>query len=147
MNEILKVGQWLRFGAGTCFGESKEHIGLFVAVSDELAVCVAVNATSNVNGVTEFARRRRISPATTVVVIEPDEPEAGYHFSRQTAFDCNRPSIVGQDQVREWVRRGMVALADYNIEVDEGLLGRIREGILSSPLVEGKYKRILEDLR
>lgn len=144
INEICKVGQWLEFKAGTCFGKDKGHIGLFVAVSDDLAVCIAVNATSKVNNVRDFANKRHISSEETVVVIEPDTPEASFHFGQETAFDCNRPSIVKNEELAEWVANQKIKLADYNVEVNEELLEKIKEGILKSPLVSKKHKKLIK---
>ena len=143
-DEIFKVGQWLKFKAGTCFGKDKDHLGLFVAISEEQAVCIAINATSKVDNVIRFANRRHINSEETVVVIEPDAPESSYHFSRETAFDCNRPSMATNKELSEWLANCMIELVEYNVKVDDKLLERIKEGILKSPLVSEKYKRIIE---
>ena len=143
ISEICKVGRWLKFKAGTCFGEDKDHLGLFVAISDDLAVCIAVNATSRVGNVKDFAIKRHISPEKTVVVIEPDTPEASFHFGQETAFDCNRPSVVKNGELMEWVVNQKIELVDYNVEVNEELLEKIKEGILKSPLVPRKHKKLI----
>ena len=144
IDEICKVGQWLKFKAGTCFGEDKDHLGLFVAISDDLAVCIAINATSNVDGVKSFANRRHINPNETIVTIDPDTPEASFHFGRETAFDCNRPSVIKKDEIVEWVSNHKIELVEYNIDVDDGLLEKIRKGILKSPLVPEKRKKLIK---
>ena len=143
IDEIYRVGRWLNFGADTCFGKDKGHLGLFVAISDDLAICIAVNATSNVDGVKNFASRRHINPNETIVVIEPSDPESSHHFGRETAFDCNRPSIVRKNDLVNWVGNQRISLAGYNVEVDDNLLEKIREGIIKSPLVSEKYKKII----
>ena len=144
INEICRVGQWLKFKAGTCFGKDKDHLGLFVAISDDLTACIAVNATSNVEGVKNFANRRHIDSSETVVVIEPRTPEASLHFRQETAFDCNRPSIVKNEELAEWVANQKIELVNYNVEVNEELLDRIKEGILKSPLVSEKHKKLIK---
>lgn len=144
INEICKVGQWLEFKAGTCFGKNNSHIGLIVAISDVLAICIAINATSKVDNVKNFANKRHINPEETVVVIEPGTPEASFHFSQETAFDCNRPSIVKNEELAEWIANQKIKLVDYNIEVNEELLERIKEGILKSPLVSKKHKKFIK---
>lgn len=144
INEICKVSQWLKFKAGTCFGKDKDHLGLFVAISDDLAACIAVNATSQVNNVKDFADKRHINSEETVVVIEPDTSEASFHFGQETAFDCNRPSIVKNEELVEWVVNQKIELVNYNVEVNEELLERIKKGILKSPLVSKKHKRFIK---
>ncbi|MBQ3464515.1 hypothetical protein IJH27_01630 [Candidatus Saccharibacteria bacterium] len=144
INEICKVGQWLKFKAGTCFGEDKDHLGLFVAISDDLAVCIAVNATSRVDNVKDFANKRRINSEETIIVIKPDAPEASFHFGHETAFDCNRPSIVKNEELADWVANQKIEPVDYNIKVNEELLKRIKEGILKSPLVSKKHKNLIK---
>ena len=141
---FLKVGQWLRFKAGTCFGEEKDHWGIFIATSDDAGVFVALSATSNVSGVLNFAKSRNINPESTIVVIEPNMPEASFHLSKQTAFDCNRPSIVYRNDLNKWISNNLVELADFNIEVNEELLSRLKDGVSRSPLVPKKYKRLIK---
>lgn len=144
MDEIYKVGQWLKFKAGTCFGEDKDHLGFFVAISDDLAVCIAINATSNVDGIKSFADRRHIDPNETIVTIEPGTPESSFHFGRETAFDCNRPSVIKKNEIIEWVSSQKIELVEYNIDVNDELLEKIREGILKSPLVPEKCKKLIK---
>ena len=72
-NEICRVGQWLKFKAGTCFGEGKDHLGLFVAISEDQAVCIAVNATSNVEGVKSFADKRHINSEKSTCIQKAQE--------------------------------------------------------------------------
>lgn len=143
-DEIYRVGQWLKFRAGTCFGEDKDHLGLFVAISNDQAVCIAVNATSNVEGVKNFATKRHINSEDTVVIIEPRAPEASLHFRQETAFDCNRPSVIKREELTEWVENRKVELVDYNVEVNDELLEKIKEGILRSPLVSKKRKKLIK---
>lgn len=143
-NEICKVGQWLKFRAGTCFGKNKDHLGLFVAISEDQAICIAVNATSKVDNVKDFANKRHINSEETVVVIEPYMPETSCHFSQETAFDCNRPSIVKNEELTKWVANRMIEPVNYNVTVNDELLERIKEGILKSPLVSKKRKKLIE---
>ncbi len=143
-DDVYRVGRWLRFRAGTCFGEAKDHLGLFIAISEEQAVCIAVNATSNVEGVKNYANRRQIDSSETIVVIEPGTRESSLHFGRETAFDCNRPSIVRREELIEWVNNRKIEIVDYNVEVNEGLLAKIKDGVLKSPLVSKRYKNIIE---
>lgn len=143
ITEIIKVGQWLNFKAGTCFGETKDHLGVFVAISDELGICIAINATSNVKGVKDYATHRHIDSAKTIVVIEPGSSEASYHFHTETAFDCNRPAFVKHDELTKWIASRRIELASYNVAVDKELLIGIRQGIMNSPLVPEKYKKLI----
>lgn len=140
---ICKVGQWLKFEAGTCFGEAKDHLGFFVAMSNDRAICLAVNATSKVENVRTFANKRHIDSEETIITVDPGSPEASLHFSQRTAFDCNRPSIVSKGELTKWVANRKVVPVDYNVEVNEDLLNRIKAGILKSPLVSQKHKNLI----
>ena len=142
--EICKVGQWLKFKSGTCFGNGKDHLGLFVAISEDQAICIAINATSNVAGVKSFANKRHINSEETIVVVKPDTPEASYHFGKETAFDCNRPSVVKNEELCGWVENQMIELVEYNVAVSDELLEKIKVGILKSPLVSKKHKNLIE---
>ncbi len=143
-DEIYKVGQWLKFKAGTCFGRDKDHLGLFVAISEDQTICIAINATSNVEGIKSFASRRHINSEETIVVIEPRTPEASLHFRQETAFDCNRPSVVKKEELDKWINNRKIELVDYNIEVNDELLDKIKEGVLKSPLVSKKHKKLIK---
>ncbi len=143
-DEIYKVGQWLKFKAGTCFGRDKDHLGLFVAISEDQTICIAINATSNVEGIKSFASRRHINSEETIAVIEPRTPEASLHFRQETAFDCNRPSVVKKEELDKWINNRKIELVDYNIEVNDELLDKIKEGVLKSPLVSKKHKKLIK---
>ena len=143
MEEIFKTGQWLFFKKGTCFGSKKHHLGIIVAISNERSVCLAISATSNLEGVIHFADERGIDLKQTIVTIGKDDPKGSGHFTKPTAFDCNRPEVVDNLDMQNWIKDEKIVLAHGDTEVNTELFNAIKEHILNSPMVTNRDKNII----
>lgn len=145
MGDIFECGQWLHFSRGTCFGSKNDHIGFIVAIDKGSAVAIAVNATSKVVNVTLFADSNGIDPMETIVTIKSNDGIGGCHFSKPTAFDCNRPAVFTQQDMKNWEQNGMVHEVDFNVVVNADLVARVSAAILNSPMVPERYKKIIRN--
>ena len=144
VDEIFQVGQWLVFKKGTCFGPTKDHVAIIVGIDTETqSIGIAVNASSKIAEIKKFAERNQINLGTTIVRVSPNDYKASCHIGEETAFDCNRPSIISYKDIERWYASGLVNLADYNVDVNRDLLNELRLGIWESPMVEQKFKNML----
>ncbi len=141
----VPIGEWLIFGPATCFGSSKPHTGMIVAASNEELIAIPINATSQIKNVKQFAIDRGLNPSTSVVEVPPKSPEASHHFSKPTAFDCNRVRRFSYRQLEIWYKAGKIKPIAYNNSVHPDLLQRIKDGINASPLIDEHTKSIVRD--
>lgn len=141
----LPIGEWLLFKKNTCFGSTKDHLGIIIAASDNQLVAVPINATSQIANVQEFARHRNIDPEVSIVTVSPNSAESGHHFSKPTAFDCNRVNRIPYDILETWYRASRITEVSYNNPVSPSLIENIKNGILASPMVDEYTKDIIRN--
>ncbi|MBI4333547.1 MAG: hypothetical protein HY673_19970 [Chloroflexi bacterium] len=82
-------------------------------------------------------RRRRSCPVETLVHISPAQyPD----FRVESVVDCNYVLEKSINQLVEKLAQGKLKV---KTEIDVSLVRRLRRGILSSPLIEGRVKAAL----
>lgn len=139
MEEVAKLGKWLEFEAGTCFGSSKKHFGVLVGIDCELKkLVVAANATTKIEKLIRFADLHNIPVEDAMVDVTGD-----IHFSQPTGIDCHRAREISLDQFVAWVKTDKVRVASYNEDVSPEKYQQIVSIILRSPLIEETAKEII----
>lgn len=136
------VGKWLIFGPGTLFGDSKQHFGIVVCCGRGGGLAVAVSSQLE-KRVLEWERNRY--PEETLIILEPQSHKSGHHFSRVSVIDCNFACEVDFEELNAWLESGDVTYANYNEDVDLGLIDDVRSGILCSPRILPRLKKLMED--
>ncbi len=134
------VGKWLIFGPGTLFGNSKQHFGVIVCHKHGSGLAVAVSSQLEAR-VIEWERNRY--PEESLIVIEPKSSKSGHHFSKVSVIDCNFACEVDFEELEAWLKSGDVAYAGYNEDVDLSLIDSVRAGILCSPRILPRLKKLL----
>jgi hypothetical protein len=98
------------------------------------ACLVLVVASSKIDNV----RRRRLDmPPDTLVEIPPSDYA---EFSVQSIVDCNTLFSVTRQELLQKLQAGVAA---EMAAMPAGLLARLRQGVLASPLIEESTKDIL----
>lgn len=83
-------------------------------------------------------KRRRVNcPSETVVIISPVQYTV---FKYKTIIDCNTVFEKTIDQLVEKLSQGKLRSND---EMDLSLVGKLREGVIASPLIEEYIKELL----
>ncbi len=136
------VGRWLIFGPGTLFGDSEQHFGVVVCCKRGCGLAVAVSSQLE-KRVLEWERNRY--PEETLIIIEPKSLESGYHFSKPSVIDCNSACEVKFEELEAWLESGAVVCVSYNEEVESGLIKNVCSGILCSPRVLPRLKKLLAE--
>ena len=140
MEEVVEVGKWLEFDAGTCFGSKTMHFGIILGIDRKRRVAVvAVNATSQIEKLIWFAERNGIPIEDAMVDVTSD-----VHFNKHTGIDCHRPREIPIRQLEYWTKNNMIRLSPYNSDVDDETMQKIIGIVLRSPLVENSIKNIIK---
>lgn len=97
-------------------------------------VLVLTCGTSQVQRAVE---RRKTMPKETVVIVSLKEcPE----LKRETAFDCNRLILKSLGNLIQKKEDGEL---NYKGKLTNEILTKLIKGVLASPMVERKYKKII----
>jgi len=83
--------------------------------------------------------RRKICPTGTLVEIAPDQYT---DFRVDSIIDCNYVLETSIGQLVEKLSRNELQI---KVEMDSTIVKRLREGVLSSPLIERRIKKLLQD--
>lgn len=102
----------------------------------ECSELILVNATSQVEKRLNFVKSRPI-PLETLVIVDPSECSV---LKQKTAFDCNSPSIYTPQELIERCDSGEFRVMG---KISDNLLNKLRNGVISSPLVKQSIKDIL----
>lgn len=136
------VGKWLIFSPGTLFGDSKQHFGIVVCCRRGYGLAVAVSSQLE-KRVLEWERNQY--PKETLIILESKSFKSGYHFSKTSVIDCNSTCEVKFEELEAWLESGGVVRANHNEDVDLDLLKDVRSGILCSPRVLPRLKKMLSE--
>jgi hypothetical protein len=141
VEDVFQIGKWLIFKPGTCFGNTKQHLGVIAGIDrDTKEIAVAVNATSQVQKRVEFAIARNF-PVSTHVNIAPG---TNIHFSKLTVIDCNMAQRITYAEVENWVNLGLIEVIGFNEDVSDSLMQQIKVGIKNSPRNVQKLKDMID---
>lgn len=83
-----------------------------------------------------FVRRRNL-PRETVVGVSTTECK---YFKRNTAFDCN--SLI-QQSLNNLINKKTQGILEYKGKLSEVVLNKLIKGVLASPMVDRKHKKIV----
>ncbi len=95
-----------------------------------------VSASSKIENV---ERIRRNFPSETLVIISPAQYTV---FKYETIIDCNTIFEKPIDHLVDKLTQGELQLKD---EMDQRLVGKLREGVIASPLIEEYIKELIKD--
>jgi len=116
---------------------SKPHYFIVINIDpQEDKVIFLVCASSQID---KAKNRRRTCPIETLVEISPDQYPG---FKVDSIIDCN---YVFETNIGQLVDKLLRKELRIKIEMDGAVVRLLREGVLSSPLIERRVKTLLQD--